>query len=70
MTEQQNHLSNVMDQQKKLIQEIQELDREIMKRKETALKLQGIIEYLTDLGVTLPETDDTQVNELSEDPEI
>jgi hypothetical protein len=55
MTEQQNHLSNAIEQQKKLIAEMQTLDADLTKKRELAIKLQGVIEYLTDIGVTLPE---------------
>jgi hypothetical protein len=55
MTEQQNHLSNAIEQQKKLIAEMQTLDADLTKKRELAIKLQGVIEYLTDIGVILPE---------------
>lgn len=55
MTEQQQHLKSATDQQKQLIDELQKLTSEVNAKREMAIKLQGIIEYLTGTGVTLPE---------------
>jgi hypothetical protein len=55
MTEQQNHLKSVVEQQRVLLNEIQELTNRLNNKKEVALKLQGIVEYLTEIGVTLPQ---------------
>lgn len=55
MTEEQKNLENATESQRKLISEINELNNAINVRKESALKLQGIIEYLQSRGVTLPE---------------
>jgi len=55
MTDQQKHLSSAIEQQKQVIAEMQTLDLDLSKKKELAIKLQGIIEYLTEIGVTLPE---------------
>jgi hypothetical protein len=55
MTDQQTHLKSVVDQQKVLFKEIQELTNELAMKKEVVTKLQGIYEYLTGIGVTLPE---------------
>lgn len=55
MTEDQQNLANAMESQRKLISEINELNNAINVRRESALKLQGIIEYLQSRGVTLPE---------------
>lgn len=48
MTEQQEHLAN-------LLQQRAQLDTEIAKNRELFWKVQGAIEYLTQIGVTLPE---------------
>jgi type II secretory pathway component PulJ len=68
MTEQQQHLSNVTQQQKTLIEEMQSLERDLNQKREIALKLQGVIEYLTQLGITLPveEVSKEQSEEASE----
>lgn len=57
MTEQQQDLKNIIETQKTLINEINELNNTTALKKELALKYQGIIEYLTASGVTLPEPD-------------
>jgi hypothetical protein len=55
MTDQQKHLSSAIEQQKQVIAEMQTLETDVSKKRELAIKLQGIIEYLTEIGVTLPE---------------
>lgn len=62
MTEQQQALKNALETQKATISEINQMANTINSKKEFALKLQGVIEYLTSTGVTLPE-------ESSETPE-
>lgn len=61
MTEQQQTLANAIESQKKLIDEINELSNSVTVRKETALKLQGIIEYLTSIGVTFPTSENSEL---------
>ena len=48
MTEQQEHLSNLLKQR-------EELSRSLERTRETLYKVTGAIEYLTQTGVTLPE---------------
>jgi len=67
MNEQQGHLANLLEQQKTLIQEIQELDRAIVSKREMALKIQGALEYLQQIGVTLPESEKEEVVEETEE---
>ena len=55
LTEQQQHLQNVISQQNQLVAEINELGTQVDSKRQQALKLQGIMEYLSELGVTLPE---------------
>ena len=54
MTDQQNHLKQVLEQQKGLIEEINALNSQITSKREMAVKLQGIAEYLDQIGVKLP----------------
>ncbi len=54
MTEQQQHLKAALDQQAALIDEIQKFNNALNTKRELATKLQGVIEYLTGVGVTLP----------------
>lgn len=63
MTEEQQTLLNAVDNQKKLISEINEINNLIASRKENALKLQGIIEYLTSSGVSLSQESSTQIDQ-------
>ena len=62
MTEQQEHLKN-------LIQQRNELESTLTKNRELYFKVQGAIEYLTQTGVTLPEPEpETEVvEEVKED---
>ncbi len=55
LTEQQNHLQQVIQQQQGLLQELQTLNTQVNQKQNMATKLQGIIEYLNGIGVTLPE---------------
>ena len=55
LTEQQNHLQQVVEQQKNLVAEIQSLNSQVENKRNMATKLQGIAEYLDGLGVKLPE---------------
>lgn len=66
MTEQQNHLKTVIDQQKALIAEVNELNTTVSIKKEKIFKLQGIAEYLTGLGVTLPEESKESLSNIEE----
>ena len=54
LTEQQNHLKQVVEQQKSLVAEIQSLNAQVENKRNMATKLQGIAEYLDGLGVKLP----------------
>ena len=58
LTEQQNHLKQVVEQQKNLVAEIQALNTQVENKRNMATKLQGIAEYLDGLGVKLPEGDE------------
>tara|TARA_B100001250_G_C19651532_1_gene722907 strand:+ start:363 stop:530 length:168 start_codon:yes stop_codon:yes gene_type:complete len=46
MTEKQNHLQQILTQQKQVINEINDLNTQVVAKREIALKLQGVIEYL------------------------
>ena len=63
LTEQQNHLQQVVEQQKNLVAEIQALNAQVENKKNMATKLQGIAEYLDGLGVKLPEGDEAAEGE-------
>ena len=55
LTEQQGHLSSILSQQRDLATEINQLQAQITNKKELFNKTQGVVEYLTQLGVKLPE---------------
>ena len=54
LTEQQKHLQSVLEQQQTLISEINTLEAQAKSKREMAIKLQGIAEYLNGIGVKLP----------------
>ena len=54
LTEQQKHLQSVLEQQQTLIAEINTLEAQVRSKREMAVKLQGIVEYLNGIGVKLP----------------
>ena len=58
LTEQQKHLQSVLEQQQTLIAEINTLEAQVRSKREMAVKLQGIAEYLNGSGVKLPEPEE------------
>ena len=67
MTEQQQHLANLLEQRQTLAQEIESLQGQATAKRELFLKVQGAIEYLQQIGVTLPQSDTAEnVEEVSE----
>mgnify|MGYP001263085474 FL=1 len=63
LNEQQNHLAQVLQQQQTLVQEINELNSQVENKKQMALKLQGVAEYLDQIGVKLPEPETSPTGE-------
>ena len=59
MTEQQEHLANLLQQRQSLLQEIEALNGQVTNKRELFLKVQGAIEYLQQIGVVLPEPEET-----------
>ena len=55
MIDQQEHLKTVIRQRQQILIELQDLNAEVTLKRETLLKLQGIFEYLTGIGIKLPE---------------
>ena len=55
LTEQQGHLQSILSQQKDLANEINQLQAQITSKKELFQKTQGVVEYLSTIGVKLPE---------------
>jgi Tfp pilus assembly protein PilN len=65
MTEQQEHLKNLLNQRQQLSQELESLQEQTNAKRELFFKVQGAVEYLTQIGVVLPEPE--PVEEVSED---
>ena len=63
MTDQQQHLKQVLEQQKTLVAEINELNTQVDSKRQMALKLQGVLEYLQQLGVELPKEEEAPAEE-------
>ena len=59
LTEQQGHLSSILNQQRELANEINQLQAQIKTKTELFNKTQGVVEYLQTIGVTLPEPEAT-----------
>ena len=60
MTEQQQHLAQVLEQQQTLLAEINELNTQVDNKRQMAIKLQGVREYLEQIGVELPKEDEDE----------
>lgn len=70
MTEQQKHLQQLVEQSNQLANEINVLNNQVATKRELFLKVQGVIEYLEQTGVTLatPEAESEKKEEESEEP--
>jgi len=55
MTEQQEHLKNLLQQFKELSNELTQLQNQAAVKRELLLKVQGAIEYLQQTGILPPE---------------
>lgn len=54
MTEQQQHLQSVIQQSQTLVGEINKLNDEMTSKRAMLTKLQGVAEYLDQIGIKLP----------------
>ena len=61
MTEQQEHLANLVKQAQDLSLELEGLQTTAVAKRELFLKVQGVIEYLTQIGVVLPEPEPEEI---------
>lgn len=66
MTEQQQHLANLLEQRDKLNEELGKLQNAAAGRRELFLKVQGAIEYLGQTGVELPTPEPEEEAEVAE----
>jgi hypothetical protein len=60
MNEQQNHLTQLIEQRTKLVSDLEGLGNQSTRTRDLMLKTQGAIEYLEATGVTLPEPEVTE----------
>ena len=72
MTEQQNHLAGLLEQRRTLLNEITELNNQATAKRELVLRALGAIEYLQQIGVTLPEEGEeaAPAEEAAVEPEV
>ena len=55
LSEQQGHLKSILSQQQELANEINQLNAQLKAKTELFNKTQGVVEYLSTIGVKLPE---------------
>lgn len=60
LTDHQLHLANLMEQQKSLISQANQMNGELNTKREMIIKVQGAIEYLQQIGVSIPEPEETE----------
>ena len=58
MSEQQDHLKNLVSQRQTLLGEINDLNAQAAAKRELTLRALGAIEYLQQIGVELPEPEE------------
>ena len=68
MNEQQNHLTQLLEQRTKLASDLETLGSQSTRTRELYLKTQGAIEYLEAVGVKLPEPEVTEAEVTEEAP--
>jgi len=64
MNEQQNHLTQLVEQRTTLSQQLEGIQNQTTRTRELLLKTQGAIEYLEAVGVKLPEPEVTEEAEV------
>lgn len=69
MEEQSKHLENLIQQKNSVSVDISLLENNLKVKKELLLKIQGAIEYLTQIGVSLDNNTEESVSENSENSE-
>ena len=66
MTEQQNHLAQLLQQRQDLAAQLEQIGDQSTRTRELFLKTQGAIEYLELVGVTLPEPEESENVEIEQ----
>lgn len=69
MTEQQEHLSNLLEQRDTLIKQIEALQTQLVTKRELALKVQGAIEYLEQIGVSVVTETEAEIEQTVQEVE-
>ena len=69
MTDQQKHFTNLLQQRQVLSQEIDSIQSQLNSKRELFLKVQGALEYLQQIGVTLPEDENSKSDSSAEETE-
>ena len=59
LSEQQGHLKSILSQQQELANEINQLNAQLNSKRELFQKTQGVVEYLSTIGVKLPESEES-----------
>ena len=59
MTEQQSHLASLLKQREDILNEINDLNSQAATKKELLLRTLGALEYLQQIGIKLPEAEET-----------
>ena len=70
MTEQQQHLANLLEQRNALKTDLVKLNETTESRRELFFRVQGAIEYLTQIGVQLPESEVEEEEEEEKEAEV
>jgi prefoldin subunit 5 len=66
LTEQQKHLSQLIEQQNQLVTEINALNNQLATKREIFIKVQGVIEYLQQTGVSREPTETPELTDPEE----
>lgn len=69
MTEQQQHLFELIQQRQQIISSIEDLSNKSNSSRDLLLRVEGAIEYLEKVGVTLPEPEVTEEETLESQEE-
>ena len=69
MNEQQEHLSQLIEQRNNLSTQLENIQGQSVRTREVLLKTMGAIEYLEAVGVTLPEPEVTEEAEAEAEAE-
>ena len=70
MTEQQNHLASLLQQRQTLLDEISELNNQAAQKRELVLRALGAIEYLQQIGVTVPTAEEAAAEAPAEEAAV